>query len=128
MTKAQDGALVRHSAMSIEPGKLPVDRGVKEGFFHTLVGQIKPLLHAVDAHHGLQGKGWAAVLAFGVIGRNEFDQSSPGNHPIHLGQQFLLAGLFGAQVQVKAALLHGAQDAMTGLLLPGRHRGFAGFP
>jgi len=72
--------------------------------------------------------GWAAVLAFGVIGRNEFDQSSPGNHQIHLGQQFLLAGLFGAQVQIKAALLHACEHAMTVLLLSGRHLGFAGFP
>lgn len=59
----------------------------------------------------------AAVLAFGVIRGNEFDQSSLGNHPIYLGQQLLLAGLFGAQVQIKAALLHGNEDAMTGLLL-----------
>ena len=113
--------------MGIEPGKLPVDRGVKEGFFHALVGQIKPLLHAVDAHHGLQGKGWTSVLTFRVIRGNELDQSSPGNHQIHLGQQFLLSRFLCARVQVKAALLHAAQDAMTGLRLPGRHRGFAGF-
>ena len=92
--------------MGIEPGKLPVDRGVKEGFFHALVGQIKPLLHAVDAHHGLQGKGWTSVLTFGVVRGNEFDQCAPGNHEFHLGQQLLLAGLFGAQVQIKAALFH----------------------
>ena len=39
------------------------------------------------------------------MGRNELYQCSPGNHPIHLGKQFLLAGLLGTQVQVQAALL-----------------------
>lgn len=107
MTKPQDGALVRHPPMGIKTCKLPVDRGVKEGFFHRQIRQGEPLLHAVNALHGFQGKGWAAVLAFGVIRGNEFNQSSPGNHPIHLGQQLLLARLLGAQVQIKAALLHG---------------------
>ena len=92
--------------MGIELGKLPVDGRVKEGFFHSQVRQVKPLLHAVDAQHGLQGKGWAAVLAFGVVRCNEFNQCGPGNHKFHLGEQFLLAGPFGAQVQIKAALLH----------------------
>lgn len=77
VAKAQDGALIGHSAMCIKPGKLPVDRGVKEGFFHRQIRQGKPLLHAVNAQHGLQSKGWAPVLAFGVIGRNEFDQGHP---------------------------------------------------
>ncbi len=62
-------------------------------------------------------KRWAAVLAFGVVGANEFDQHSPGYHPIQLGQQLLLAGLLGAQVQVKAALLHACKYVMTELLL-----------
>ncbi len=114
--------------MGIELGKLPVDRGVKEGLFHCQIRQGEPLLHAVNAQHGLQLKGWAAVLAFWVIGRNELYQCSPGNHPIHLGKQFLLAGLFGAQVQVKAALLHAWEDAMTSWLLADCVRGFAGFP
>ena len=57
--------------------------------------------------------GWAAVLAFGVIGRNEFDQSSPGNHQIHLGKKLLLAGLLGTQAQIKAALLHGREIAIA---------------
>ena len=108
VAKAQDGALIGHSAMSIKPGKLPVDRGVKEGFFHRQIRQGEPLLHAVDAQHGLQSKGWAAGLAFGVVRGNDIDQCSAGNHPIHLGQQFLFAGLPGAQAQIKAALLHGS--------------------
>jgi hypothetical protein len=104
--------------MGIELGKLPVDRGVKEGLFHRQIRQGEPLLHAVDAQHGLQCKGWATVLALGVIRGDELYQCSPGNHPIHLGKQFLLAGLLGTQVQVKAALLHACEDAMTGQLLP----------
>ncbi|EFI64025.1 hypothetical protein BCSJ1_26093, partial [Bacillus cereus SJ1] len=77
VAKPQNGALVRHSSMGIEPCKLPVDRGVKEGFFHRQIRQGKPLLHAVDAQHGLQGKGWAAVLALGVVRGNDIDQCSP---------------------------------------------------
>ena len=99
--------------MGIELGKLPVDRGVKEGLFHRQIRQGEPLLHAVDAQHGLQCKGWATVLAFGVIRGDELDQRSPGNHQIHLGKQFLLAGLLGTQVQIKAALLHGREIAIA---------------
>ena len=111
----QDGALVGHFAIGIELGKLPVDGRVKEGFFHAQVRQGKPLLHAVNSQHGLRGKGWAAVLAFGVVRGHQFNQCSPGNHKFHPGQQFLLAGLLGGQVQVKAALLCfvGCEDAIA---------------
>ena len=37
--------------MGIELGKLPVDRGVKEGLFHRQIRQGEPLLHAVDAQN-----------------------------------------------------------------------------
>ena len=114
MPEPQDGALVGHSHMGIKTCKLPVDRSVKEGFLHGQIRQGEPLLHAVNAQHAFQGKGWAAVLAFGVIRGNEFNQCSLGNYPIHLGQQLLLARLLGAQVQVKAALFHAREDATTG--------------
>ena len=55
----------------------------------------------------------AAALALGVIRGDEIDQRSPGNHQIHLGKQFLLAGLPGTQVQIKAALLHGREVAIA---------------
>ena len=77
------------------------------GFLHAKVRQVYPLLPAVDAQHDLLRKGWAAVLAFGVIRGNVVDQCSPGNHEFHIGQQFLLAGFFDAQAQIKAALLPG---------------------
>ena len=77
----------------------------------TPMWAFMPKCHSL---HAFQGKGWAAVLAFGVIRGNEFNQCSPGNYPIHLGQQLLLARLLGAQVQVKAALLHAREDATTG--------------
>lgn len=59
-------------------------------------------------------KGGGAVLAFWVIRGNEIDQCSPGNHEFHLIEQLLLAGTLGAQVQIKAALLHGREVATTG--------------
>lgn len=102
--------------MGIELGKLPVDRGVKEGLFHVQVPQGKPLLHAVNAQHGLQGKWQAAVLAFVVIRGNEFNQGSPRNHAFHLGLQFLLAGSLDTQVQVKATLLHGIRGCHSRLI------------
>ena len=37
MAKPQDGALIRYSSMGIELGKLSVDRGIKEGFFHRQI-------------------------------------------------------------------------------------------
>ena len=48
--------------------------------------------------------------------------------PLHLGQQLLLAGFFGTQVQIKAALLHAVRRC-HGLLTPTKQGGgFAGFP
>ena len=105
VAKAQDGALIGHSCMGIELGKLAVDRGVKESFLHAQIRQVEPLLHAMDAQHGLQCKGRAAILAFWVIRGNKVDQGSPGNHQLHLSQQLLLAGSLGDQVRGKTALL-----------------------
>ncbi len=68
VTEAQDGALVRHSSMGIEPCKIPVERGV-EGFLHAQIRQAEPLLHAVDAQHGLQRKGGGPSCLRGNTGQ-----------------------------------------------------------
>ncbi|WP_344869999.1 hypothetical protein, partial [Comamonas faecalis] len=44
------------------------------------------------------------------------------NHQFHLIEQLLLAGFFGAQVQIKAALLHAVRRC-HGLLTPTKQRG-----
>lgn len=52
--KTQDGDLVWQAGKFFKVGKLTVQRGVKEGLFHARVCQGEPLLHEVDARHGLQ--------------------------------------------------------------------------
>ena len=92
----------------IELGKLSVHRHIKESLFHGRIRQAEPLLHEVNAQHGLERKGRATVFAFGVIRGNELDQCSPRNHQLHLGKKLVLSGSAGAQVQIKAGLLHGS--------------------
>jgi hypothetical protein len=47
------------------------------------------------------------------IGTIPFRLSIFGRRQHHLGKQFLLAGLLGTQVQIKAALLHGREIAIA---------------
>ena len=61
VAKAQDGGLVGQAGKLIELGKLAVQRGVEEGFFHAGIGQRERLLQKVDTQHGLQGKRRSAV-------------------------------------------------------------------
>ena len=84
VAKPQDGALVRHTGKLVEPGKLAVQRGVKEGFLHRRVRQAEPLLKEVNAQHRLQGKGRSAVATLGVVRRDKRDQRGPGNKALHL--------------------------------------------
>ncbi len=66
--------------------------------------QVQQKMHT---QHGLERKGRAAVFAFAVIRGNELDQCSPRNHQLHLGKELVFSGSAGAQVQIKAGLLHG---------------------
>lgn len=61
----------------------------------------------VDANHGLQRKREPAVFTFWVVRGDQLDQRGPGHNAVHLVQELALAGLFNAQVQIKAALFHG---------------------
>jgi hypothetical protein len=72
-------------------------------------------MHEVHSQHRLQRKGWATIAPFAVIRGYQLDQGSPWNHGFHLLQKHLLAGLARAQVQVKAALFHGARVCRAGL-------------
>ena len=101
--------------MGIKMRKLSVERYIKERLFQSKVRELKPLLQAVQAQHGLELKGWAAVLAFGVVRRDDRDQGSPGNDTFHVGQEHLLARRFGAEVQIKAALVHGCRGCRRSL-------------
>ena len=81
--------------MGIKLDKLRVKRHIKESLLHGRSRQAESLLHEVHAQHGLQRKGRATVLAFGVVRGDELDQSCPRYDVIHLGQELALAGLLG---------------------------------
>ena len=49
----------------------------------------------------------STVFPLGVVWCDEFDQRGPRHDAIHLKQELAFAGLFVAEVQIKAALLHG---------------------
>ena len=115
VAKPEDGALIGQASMGIKMRKLSVERYIKERLFQSKVRELKPLLQAVQAQHGLELKGWAAVLAFGVVRRDDRDQGSPGNDTFHVGQEHLLARRFGAEVQIKAALVHGCRGCRRSL-------------
>lgn len=85
VAKAQNGALIGQRLL------------------HGQIRQGEPLLQAVDAQHGLGGKGWAPALwpRLGTVRLDERDKLGPGHHLVHLLQQHLLAGdlaLFGKGV------------------------------
>jgi hypothetical protein len=79
--------------MGVEPGKVPIDREVKEGSFHRQIRQGESLLHATDGQHGLRqrvGNHSCALIGTG----NEIDQRSLGTTPVHLREHLLLASPF----------------------------------
>lgn len=72
MAEVQDGGFVRHAVVTgIEPGEGTHEGDVVQGFFHGGIGEGEPLLHEVDAEHGVEGKGSSPATGFGVVG---FDQ------------------------------------------------------
>jgi hypothetical protein len=73
MPKTQDGAFIGQTAKFLKLRKLPVQRSVKEGFFHARIGQRELLLYKVNVQHGLQRKRWPPGLSFRVIRRDEFN-------------------------------------------------------
>ena len=77
--------------MGTQLRELAVQRRVKKDVFHCRVGQAEPLLHEVHPQHGYQCKGWAAILAFGVVRCDEADQVSLWHHPLHLREEITLA-------------------------------------
>jgi hypothetical protein len=57
VTKAQDGAFVGQSAQArIDLSELAVKRHIVQGLFHGRIAQAEPLLHKVEARHGLNCK------------------------------------------------------------------------
>ncbi len=72
--------------------RLPVQGNIEEGLFHGRISQGEPLLQEVCVSHGLQSKGRAAGLTFGVVLGNQRDQFSPRHHPLQPNQELGFAG------------------------------------
>ena len=83
-----------------------MQRSVKKRFFFGRFGKAKPLLDEVDAQHGLQGKRWLAVPAFGVIRRCEADQLGPRNDLLHLFEELAFTDFFAVQNKVQCGLFY----------------------
>lgn len=62
------------------------------------------LLQEMDAQHGQQRKKWSACANFWVVGRNEFNQSSPRHYLVHLLQEHLLVGFLDAEIEIQGGL------------------------
>ena len=90
--ESKDGGLIWQAAKLLKLGKLPVQRGVKESFFHGGVRQGEPLLYEVRAQHGLKTKRWSAGAPSGVVGCDPLDQRCPGHNLIHLLQKTGVCG------------------------------------
>jgi hypothetical protein len=71
----------------------------------------------------LQRKGRTALLALGVVRRDEFDQCRPRHDFVHLLQELALAGFLHAQAQIEGGLFHGINDA--GWDLRQAHKGWS---
>ena len=92
-----------------------------------MVRQREPLLHKVNPQHRAQRKRRSAGAAFWVVGGNEFHQSSPRNHFLHLLQEFAFARLFGVEVEVQRGLFHGLYFLKRGLHQAHRRGSYAEF-
>jgi hypothetical protein len=110
VSEAQDADPVGDAVMVAQARELQVHGGLEQGLFGHLVREAKPLLKAVDAQHGLHGKGRPAGLGGGCVPCNAGHQFCPGHDEFHLVEQHLLARAPCVQVEPKVLLLHVRSD------------------
>jgi hypothetical protein len=78
-----------------------------QGFFHSWVAELEPLLHEIDAQQGLYRKRLLAPApGLRVHRAYQRDQFSPRRHQFHGVKEFTLACSLGGVAQAQAALLH----------------------
>jgi len=82
----------------------------------------------MDAQHCQQNERWPACATFRVVGRNEFNQSSPWHHLVHLFQEHLLSGFLEAETEIQDCLFHGPYFLKQGLHQAHKSMSFAEFP
>jgi hypothetical protein len=94
LTKAQDGAFVRHGIFEgIQAGKLTKQGNVVQGFFHRRIGVAESLLHEVNAQHCAQRHRRTAVAFLGIERLDQRFKARPRHHRFHLRQKDGLPGL-----------------------------------
>ncbi len=77
---------------------------MQSGFLHHDNGDLTPINRPRLTWSAARTA--APLLAFGIVGRDEFDQRRPWNDFVHLLQELALAGFLGAQIEVQCGLLH----------------------
>ena len=94
MAKVQDRGLIWHAAPGERQPCKAAHRGhVLERLFHRRITQRKPLLHKVNAQHGLKRVGTPTITGPGANGFDQPHQWRSGRHRIHLRQKDLAPGL-----------------------------------
>ena len=93
MTKLQDGGLIRHRLRpKIDADKAAHGLGIIQRFFLSWIGEVEPLLEEIYAQHALQAHWRSAVLALGIIGRNDRAEILPGHDLLPIGKKLLATG------------------------------------
>lgn len=122
VTEVEDGRFIGDRIFAgIDAGKGPHHGHVVQRFFHTGIGQCKPLLHEVDAQHHRQRLGRPATLGadLRVVRFDQRTEPGPRYDTIHLGEERLAAGHFRLLHETrfgKAHLFHRSFRSCRGVL------------
>ena len=111
VAKPQDRALVGQPGRPVvQARELPEQRHVVQRLFHRRFAQREPLLHEVNAQHGLQRERRASFVAHRSMRGHQVHQRRPGHHAVDLVEKAALARALHGQVQSKVGLLHGSHS------------------
>ena len=93
VAKVQNRRLVGNRVFGqFDAGKAPHRLNVVERILGLRIGEVEPLLHAVDAQHPFQRHRRATAPALRVVRLDQRRQPCPRHHHVHLGQETLAAG------------------------------------
>lgn len=87
ITEVHDGSAVRNGLVKGVFGKQTHRGNLVESIFHGAVAEVVPLLHAVNADHGVE---WVLTTPVNGLGINRFDDPQhhrPWEQRIHTGQE-----------------------------------------
>ena len=113
MPELQQGCCIRNLFIKeVDLKEFPHSITIIDGFFHTLVGQVEPVLHKVHAEHNLYIDRFAAALIVVIVRANDLDPMTPGDDLIHRIKKFFTFGFtpaFGILNVTYCQLIHAAQ-------------------